>query len=122
MDKTRKTIGENIKKAAQLRGIKQVEMARFLGVSQSSVSNWINGTNSVDIDTLAKLCDFLGVSLNQIAGLEVLDTQEVVTGRELKLLISYRALNEEEKKQVDDFIRFVWLNHKEAEKIKNAAV
>ena len=57
----RKVIGENIKKICSLKGIRQVDIAEHMGVSQGSVSNWIKGTNSIDIENLAELCVFLGV-------------------------------------------------------------
>lgn len=72
MGEIRKVIGENIKKICSLKGIRQVDIAEHMGVSQGSVSNWIKGTNSIDIENLAELCRFLGVSLDQIYGVSPL--------------------------------------------------
>ena len=66
----RKVIVENLKRICAEKNVKQVEIAEHLGVSQGSVSNWFKGTNSIDIENLAKLCEFLGVSLDQMYGAE----------------------------------------------------
>lgn len=108
MDETRKIIGENIKKAATLRGIKQVEIAKHLGVSQGSVSNWIKGTNSIDLELLAKLATFLGVSLDQIFGYERMDEALILTENEKDMIKYYRELDDRGRLVVDNVITFQW--------------
>ena len=93
MGEIRKTIGENIKRICSLKGIRQVEIADHMGVSQGSVSNWIKGTNSIDIENLAELCAFLGVSLDQIYGVAPLTSDVVLTQEETELLSTFRSLN-----------------------------
>lgn len=97
MGEIRKTIGENIKKICSLKGIRQVEVAEHMGVSQGSVSNWIKGTNSIDIENLAKLCAFLGVSLDQIYGVEPITPDVSLYSDEADLLGLYRSLNRDGK-------------------------
>ena len=109
MDETRKLIGENIKKAAMLRGIKQVEIAKYLGVSQGSVSNWIKGTNSIDLELLAKLASFLGVSLDQIFGYEKMDETIVLTEQEINTIRYYRQLDDRGRNLVDTIVAELWL-------------
>ena len=86
MGEIRKTIGENIKKVCALKGIRQVEISEKLGVSQGTVSNWFKGTNSIDIENLAVLCDFLGVSLDQIYGVAPLTPAVTLSQEETDLL------------------------------------
>lgn len=43
-------------------------MARLLGVSNSAVSNWENGFNSIDIETLFQACRIFGVTLDDMYG------------------------------------------------------
>lgn len=98
MGEIRKTIGANIKKVCALKGIRQVEIAEKLGVSPGTVSNWFKGTNSIDIENLAALCDFLGVSLDQIYGVAPLDPPVTLSQDETELLSIYRSMNNATKK------------------------
>lgn len=92
MGEIRKVIGENIKMICKLRGIRQIDIAEHMGISQGSVSNWIKGTNSIDIENLAELCSFLGVSLDQIYGVAPLEQSASLTPDETELLGLYRAV------------------------------
>lgn len=94
MGEIRKIIGENIKKICTLKNVRQVEIAEHMGVSQGSVSNWIKGTNSIDIENLAELCAFLGVSLDQIYGVAPMTPEVTLSQQETELLSSFRALND----------------------------
>lgn len=93
MGEIRKTVGENIKKVCQLKGIRQVEISEHMGVSQGTVSNWFKGTNSIDIENLAELCSFLGVSLDQIFGVAPLTPEVTLSQEETDLLSMFRSLN-----------------------------
>jgi len=98
MGEIRKKIGENIKKVCSLKGIRQVEISEYMGVSQGTVSNWFKGTNSIDIENLAQLCGYLGVSLAQIYGVAPLPPEVTLSQDETDLLSYYRTLNDDTKK------------------------
>lgn len=93
MGEIRRVVGENIKKVCALKGIRQVEVSEHMGVSQGTVSNWFKGVNSIDIENLAELCSFLGVSLDQIFGVAPLTPEVTLTQEETDLLGIYRSLN-----------------------------
>lgn len=97
MGEIRKTVGENIKKVCQLKGIRQIEISEHMKVSQGTVSNWFKGTNSIDIENLAELCSFLGVSLDQIFGVAPLTPEVTLSQEETDLLSMFRALNSQGK-------------------------
>ena len=107
MDEVRRIIGENIKRICQMKGIKQVDIAAYMGVSQGSVSNWIKGTNSIDIENLAKLCAFLGVSLDQMYGLTPLASSMRLTPDESELLQLYRSVNEDGQYHIRETAKMV---------------
>lgn len=94
MGEIRKTVGENIKKVCALKGIRQVDISEHMGVSQGTVSNWFKGVNSIDIENLAELCAFLGVSLDQIFGIAPLTPEVTLSQDETNLLSMYRSLNQ----------------------------
>ena len=93
MGEIRKLIGENIKRICAMKGIRQVDIAEYMGVSQGSVSNWIKGTNSLDIENLAKLCRFLGVSLDQIYGIAPIEPAATLSTAETEMVSILRSLN-----------------------------
>ena len=59
---------ENLRQLRSRQGITQKELARFLHRSPGSVSNYENGVNAPDYDTLLSLADFYGVSLDYLVG------------------------------------------------------
>lgn len=48
------------------RKIKQVELARRMGVHKQTVNRLAGGARQIDLDTLARLCDALGVEPQDI--------------------------------------------------------
>lgn len=59
-------IGEMIKKLREEHSLTQGELASRVGVTRAAVSNWENGRNYPDIETLLHLSDELGASLDQL--------------------------------------------------------
>ena len=59
--------------------LNQTELAEKLNVSKQTVSNWENNNILPSIDTLIKVADFFGVSIDYLLGMEnkrndILDT------------------------------------------------
>lgn len=50
------------------KGLRQKDLAAILNVSPSTISNYENGVHSPDLDTLCKLSNFYGVSLDYLLG------------------------------------------------------
>lgn len=96
MESIKKTAGKNLKRICKMKGIKNAQIASFMGVSTSSVSHWFNGDNFLDIDNLYKLCCHLGVSLDQVFGLDPI-VVGVLNEDENNILVAYRKANEDEK-------------------------
>ena len=67
MDKIINDIAKNIKKYRKLNHMTQKELGQKVGVSVAAVSNWETGSNSIDVDSLFKVCEALGVSISEIA-------------------------------------------------------
>lgn len=61
MHEDAKKLGLNLKKIRLSKGIKQVEIARTLGVDRSFVSNIENGKTNPTLSTISKLAKTLGV-------------------------------------------------------------
>lgn len=64
------TLNENIKQLRQTRNLSQVDLARALGVTKQSISNWENNNIQPSIDMLIQLARFFSVSTDFMLGLD----------------------------------------------------
>ena len=96
-------IGEQIKKYRNIKGMTQQEIADALGESSGRVIyNWEKGIGRPDCDKLARLCDLLGVSADELIGCKSMAQRPTAT--EWNTLQKYRALDEHGKEVVDYMI------------------
>lgn len=70
-------LNEQIKKLRTAHGITQVELAKQLGVTKQSVSNWENDNILPSIDMLIRLSGFFKVSTDYMLGLDKKKTLDV---------------------------------------------
>ena len=57
-----------LKALREKRGISQLKLAMDLGMNQNSISRYENETRQADYDTLIKLADYFGVSIDYLLG------------------------------------------------------
>ena len=64
-------------------------VARYekLGVSQSSVTCWLKGKNSPDIEVVAQICDIFNISVVELFGT---DGSDKYAENEKKVIVQYR--------------------------------
>ena len=62
--------GKNIKKELKQQGKKQIELARFLNVQKSTLSEWLNDNNEPPMYIIPQIAVFLDVSTDYLLGLE----------------------------------------------------
>ena len=93
MTEIRQTIIDNIRAVCKVRKIRQKDIAEYMGVSPGSVTNWFKGTNFIDVDNLYKLCQFLGVSLDQIFGVAPI-VFGALNPEENDIVIAYRKADD----------------------------
>ena len=97
------TIGDRIKEYRLIRGMTQQDIADALDESSGRVIyNWEKGTGRPACDKLAKLCDLLGVSADELIGCKSMAQRPTAT--EWNTLQKYRALDEHGKEVVDYLI------------------
>ena len=97
------TIGARIKEYRLHKGMTQQDIADALGESSGRVIyNWEKGIGRPDCDKLARLCDLLGVSADELIGCKSM-TQHP-TAAEWSTIQKYRALDEHGKDVVDYLI------------------
>ena len=62
-------LGEQIRNLRVNKGLNQVELAKILGVTKQSVSNWENENIMPSIDMLVKISNYFSVSTDYLLGL-----------------------------------------------------
>lgn len=71
-------IGENIKKIRIEKGISRKSLSEDLNVSESTISRYENGKRKPSIETLNKIADVLGVTINDLVGSKKTLTQQLI--------------------------------------------
>ena len=65
-DNKMNVVSDSIKKLRKEKGMTQDELAEQLCVTRQAVSNWEMGKTQPDVDTLTKLAEIFGVSVERI--------------------------------------------------------
>ena len=90
-------LGARIREYRERLNISQKELAARLGVSNARVSNWEQGINRPDVDTLSDLCQTLEISPNELLNVE----QIPVSAADAALIRSYNSLDAHGKRVVE---------------------
>lgn len=61
-------IAQRIKDSMKNEKLTQMQLAKAIGVGQSSVSDWLNSKSEPSIDNLWKLADYFDVSIDFLVG------------------------------------------------------
>ena len=94
------SIGDKIKEYRLLRGMTQQDIADALGESSGRVVyNWEKGIGRPDCEKIARLCELLDVSADELIGCKSMIGRP--TAVEWETLQKYRALDEHGKNVVD---------------------
>lgn len=97
------TISDRIKEYRLKKGMTQQELAEALGESSGRVIyHWEKGSGRPDCEKIAKLCDLLGVSADELIGCKVMHHRPTAT--EWSMIQKYRALDEHGREVVDYLI------------------
>ena len=86
----------NLCRAMKTRGIDQSDIVSALGISASTVSDWVNGKKYPRVDVMQRLADYLGVFLSDLTT-ERTENHSDSTLRddlEVELITIYRGLND----------------------------
>ena len=92
-------ICERIRRCRERAGMEQKELARQLGITGNSVSNWENGRSRPDINLIPKLCELLHVTLYEL--FDMTDPNVRLTTGEQLHIDAYRQLSKGHRFAVD---------------------
>ena len=88
-------IGTRIRRFREAKGLSQKQFAASIGVTNSRVSNWEQGTHRPDVEKLADICMALSVSPSELLDVR-LDTDDL-THHERQLITAYRSKHDMQK-------------------------
>ena len=63
-------LGNNIRIFRQKNKLTQLDLAKFLNVTQNTISNWENSVSKPTVDQVEKICREYKVSLNELYGFD----------------------------------------------------
>lgn len=81
-------VGKRIKMFREKKGFSQKDFAAAINQKNAAVSNWERGLTRPDVDTLAKICEILDVSADEL--LEIPSVSDELNEVERKLIAAYR--------------------------------
>lgn len=87
------SIAEKLKTLRRTTGKTQSQLAKYLGMGQSTISQWETGESKPNCDAIKKLCDYYEVSADYLYGL--VDENGEYSG--------IKELNAQQKSLVDRF-------------------
>lgn len=102
----------NLLRTARLsKNMQQKEVADFMGVRGSTISNWENGRSQPDIDEFIKLCSIYDVNytdfLTKAYG-DITFQENIYTPEEVAHLQKYRALDDNGRAAVDSVLNTLY--------------
>lgn len=110
-------IGDTLKQLRTKQGLTSEELCSKIGIKGGSYRNYERNDRKPDYDTLVKLADFYGVSIDYLLGrpdakppeepLDEFARKEHLKSLEKVFMKKYLALTEEQRDKVLDFLRGV---------------
>ena len=85
-----------IRELRKSRSLSQSELAEALGLDHSTIAKYELGNRSVNIDTMRKMCDYFGCSMDYLMG-----QPETAASDDEGIIMAYHALNDRDRKIVD---------------------
>lgn len=98
----RKILSENLNQLMKERNVTQSELSEAIGVSQSTISNWLKEVKYPRISKIQELADYFNVPKSRITEDKAERTQDTIAAH-----FDKEDLTEEEMEEVRQFIEFV---------------
>lgn len=96
-----------IKHLRTIAGIKQIDLASRLNVRQGTISNWESGKTEPDIESLQKLADIFGTTVDYVLGGGTTSDHKPLASDEEQLLSAYRAMSEQKKQELISYAGYI---------------
>ena len=87
-------IGKFIANLRKEKHLTQAELANKLGITDRAISHWENGRSMPDVSIFEKLCEILGISVNELISGEKISKEKLVIKSDENII---NTLNESKK-------------------------
>ncbi len=97
---------KNLRKLRLSKGISQQQLADVIETTQQSINKYENHSTEPDIDTLIKLADYFGVTVDFLIGHHTSSetasspVEPLLTKEEITLIENYRNISKEERESI----------------------
>ena len=118
------TLSEKLKELRLSKGLTQIEFARIFNIANGTVGNWETGKRAPDYDTLIKIADFYGVTIDHLLGRAQIENLIQPDKVLPDVLYRYDELSGDKQQEVIAFMEFKLAQQekqKEQEEIKAIA-
>lgn len=109
---------EQLKKGRLNKGLKQSDVAKKIGIKNTTLSNYENSVTEPNMDTFLELCklyelDFVSL-MEEAYGIEISGKNFHMKSSEIEMIKKYRDLEEPEKEIVDYILEKGWERRKKS--------
>lgn len=94
-DKVQKIFSQNLKTLLDMKNATQLELAKYLGVSNTTINNYVKGYNMPRMDKVDDIARFFNVSRE-----DLISSKSIYTQNERKLISVYRDANSMGQKKI----------------------
>ncbi len=102
---------EHLKELRQAKGVSQQTVGDYLDITRQAYSNYENDNRDPDNETLLKLAEFFGVSVDALlrgnATLPAKQGEDILDKVDVAFYGEYKALTDDDKETVRDMVRIM---------------
>ena len=109
-------ISENIKAFMRRKGLTQIQVADYIGISEAAVSAWCNGKKTPRMNKIDKLCELFGCTRTEIMSKDGVDLMlkrnrsealQSIYDKHRILFDAAENATEEEIRQAVDYLNYI---------------
>ncbi|MEI3855671.1 MULTISPECIES: helix-turn-helix domain-containing protein [unclassified Ensifer] len=96
------TFALNLKRRAEQLGISNAEVARRAGLSDRRYGNYVSGVREPDLSTLVRIADVLGISVDELLGVNATDNKVRTVEEQFqdRIAVALKALKSEDLRRL----------------------
>lgn len=97
-----------LKRHREALNLSQQEFAELIGVKQSTVAMWENGSNKPRHSSLVKIAGFFHISIDELTGNaeDYSDSDKLTDNMDFVICSEIKSLSDEQKHDILDYIQF----------------